>query len=115
AEFEKAGLKPAGLGNSFLQPVPLIEYRTDREASGLTVRSGSKWQTFRAPEATGAFPKDVSLSSPVVFAGFGITAPELHYDDYSSIDARGKIVLIFDHEPQERDAQSIFNGKGNTL
>jgi hypothetical protein len=115
SEFEKAGLKPAGAGNSYLQPVPLIEYRTDREASGLTVRNGSKPRTFHAPEAAGAFPNDVSINAPVVFAGFGITAPELHYDDYASIDARGKIVLIFDHEPQERDANSIFNGKGNTL
>jgi hypothetical protein len=50
----------------------------------------------------------------VVFAGFGITAPELNYDDYAGIDARGKIVLIFDHEPQEADPNSVFNGIGNT-
>ena len=49
-----------------------------------------------------------------VFAGFGITAPELGYDDYATIDAHGKIVLIFDHEPQEDDPRSIFNGTGNT-
>src|SRR5262249_56253377 len=46
--------------------------------------------------------------------GFGITAPELGYDDYNGIDAKGKIVIIFDHEPQETDPQSIFNGTGNT-
>ena len=50
----------------------------------------------------------------MVFAGYGITAPELGYDDYKSIDAKGKIILIFDHEPQEADAKSIFNGTGNT-
>jgi len=50
----------------------------------------------------------------VVFAGFGITAPELNYDDYAGIDARGKLVLIFDHEPQEGDPNSVFNGTGNT-
>src|SRR5262249_51555325 len=43
-----------------------------------------------------------------------ITAPELGYDDYASVDAHGKIVLLFDHEPQENDAASIFNGTGNT-
>jgi hypothetical protein len=50
----------------------------------------------------------------VVFAGFGITAPQFHYDDYAGLDARGKIVLVFDHEPQENDPASIFNGVGNT-
>jgi hypothetical protein len=50
----------------------------------------------------------------VVFAGFGITAPELNYDDYAGIDAKGKIVVIFNHEPQEADGNSVFNGKGNT-
>ena len=49
-----------------------------------------------------------------MFAGFGITAPELHYDDYKGVNAAGKIVLLFDHEPQENDPHSIFNGTGNT-
>ena len=54
------------------------------------------------------------MSGPVVFAGYGISAPELGYDDYAGIDAKGKIVLIFNHEPQENDANSVFNGTGNT-
>ena len=49
-----------------------------------------------------------------MFAGFGITAPELGYDDYKGLDVRGKVVLIFDHEPQEDNATSRFSGKGNT-
>ena len=50
----------------------------------------------------------------MVFAGYGITAPELGYDDYAGTDVRGKIVVVFDHEPQEDDPRSIFNGTGNT-
>jgi Peptidase family M28/PA domain len=113
SEFEKAGLKPAG-GGSFLQPVPLIEYRTDPKESGLTIRKGSKEQTYRSPDASGSFPNDITATGSIVFAGFGITAPELNYDDYAGIDARGKIVLIFDHEPQEDDPRSVFNGTGAT-
>ena len=71
-------------------------------------------ETFSAPDATAIFPNDVSGAGAVVFAGFGITAPELNYDDYAGIDAKGKIVLIFNHEPQEADANSVFNGIGNT-
>jgi hypothetical protein len=113
AEFSKAGLKPL-VGDSFLQPVPLIEYSTDREQSSLTIRTKNGEQKFHAPEAAGSYPNDGTFKGEVVFAGFGITAPELHYDDYAGLDARGKIVLVFNHEPQETDEKSIFNGKGNT-
>src|SRR5579863_701556 len=101
-EFTKAGLKPA-VGDSFLQPVPLIEYKMDREQTFLKVRVHGNEETFHAPETTGNYPNDGVYRGTVVFAGFGITAPELHYDDYSTIDARGKIVLVFNHEPQEDD------------
>ena len=47
----------------------------------------------------------------VVFAGYGITAPEYNYDDYAGIDVKGKIVLILRHEPQEFDEKSVFEGK----
>src|SRR5579863_7273931 len=113
AEFEKSGLKPA-FGDSFLQPVPLVEYKMDRDQTLLKVRVHGNEQTYRAPDATGNYPNDGVYKGRVVFAGFGITAPELHYDDYAGIDAHGKIVLVFNHEPQEDDEKSIFNGKGNT-
>lgn len=73
-----------------------------------------KATTWSSPDAFGAFRHAVDLTAPVVFAGYGITAPELGYDDYNGIDARGKIVLVFDHEPQEDDPHSVFNGTGNT-
>ena len=114
SEFAKAGLLPAA-GDSYLQPVPLFEYASDRNLSTLTLRRGGlSAETFRAPDAVANTPLEGSFAGPVVFAGFGITAPELGYDDYAGIDATGKIVLIFSHEPQENDANSVFNGKGNT-
>jgi peptidase M28-like protein len=113
SEFAKAGLQPIA-GGSYLQPVPLIEYRTDRQATTLTVERNGEKKILHAPDANCNFPNGLTVAGPVIFAGYGITAPELHYDDYKGIDARGAIVLVFDHEPQEDDPQSIFNGKGNT-
>jgi len=113
SEFTKAGLKPAANG-SYLQPVPLIEFRTDREKSGVTITRNGMAKTYRAPEASASFAKNVRIGGPIVFAGFGITAPELRYDDYAGLDVKGKIVLLFDHEPQEDNAASVFSGKGNT-
>jgi len=113
SEYTKAGLKTAFNG-SYLQPVPLIEYRSDRAQSyvGLTRAGNEKHWQF--PQAFGTFSREVDITVDAVFAGYGITAPELGYDDYQGIDVSGKIVVIFDHEPQETDPQSIFNGTGNT-
>jgi hypothetical protein len=47
---------------------------------------------------------------PLVFAGYGISAPALKYDDYANVDVAGKAVLIFSHEPQEARADSRLNG-----
>jgi hypothetical protein len=113
SEFAKAGLKPL-VGASYLQPVPLIEFTADRALTTLAVRHGDKSETYRAPDATANFANEVAVSGQVVFAGYGISAPELGYDDYAGLDVTGKVVLIFGHEPQENDEQSIFNGKGNT-
>ena len=113
SEFTKAGLQPAANG-SYLQPVPLIEFRSDREKSGVTISRNGVKKTYRAPEAAGSFPKNARIRGGVVFAGVGVSAPELGYDDYAGLDVKGKVVLVFDHEPQEDNAASVFSGKGNT-
>jgi hypothetical protein len=113
SEFAKDGLKPSAPG-SYLQPVPLIEYRADRAHSYVALTRAGAEKQWKFPDAYGSFPRDVDVTGNAIFAGFGITAPELKYDDYAGIDANGKVVLIFDHEPQETDSRSIFNGTGNT-
>jgi hypothetical protein len=55
-----------------------------------------------------------SGAAPVIFAGYGITAPEYNYDDYANLSVTGKFVLIFRHEPQEDSAQSVFAGRAET-
>ncbi len=114
AEFLKAGLKPAD-GSSFLQKFPLVAYRTNGGETRLNLYRQGAAETFRSgTDVRGGFPRDVTVKAPVVFAGYGITAPEYGYDDYEGIDVKGKIVLIFDHEPQENNPRSIFNGAGHT-
>lgn len=114
AEFAKAGLQPAAANSTYFQAVPLIEYRGDRDASFVTLKREEKLTRWHAPDAIGGFHDDLEISAPLVFAGYGITAPGLHYDDYRGIDVQGKIVAVFEHEPQENDPHSPFNGTGNT-
>ncbi|MDE1162494.1 MAG: M28 family peptidase [Acidobacteriaceae bacterium] len=117
-EFRKAGLQPAAKDAdgkpSYLQPFTLVEFRPDRANTSVTLKRDGTSVVWEAPKAYVGYKHAVDVTAPVVFAGFGITAPEFGYDDYKNIDAKGKIVLLFDHEPQEDDPKSRFNGTGNT-
>ncbi len=117
-QFAKAGFDPVAIRAngmpSYEQSFDIIEYRPDRANSTVTMMRNGQSTVWHAPEAFGAFKHPVNITAPVVFAGYGITAPGLNYDDYANIDVKGKIVLIFDHEPQENDPQSVFYGIGNT-
>ena len=115
AELGKAGVRPAS-GDSYLQPFDLQPVRLDRDRTLLVVRRPGEEARF-SPIAV-AFPDprpSLALTLDVVFAGYGITAPELGYDDYAGVDVRGKAVLIFDHEPREDDPAAPFHGSGFTL
>ena len=118
SEFAKAGLKPVAVDASgqpsYLQAVPLVEYRPDAKATRLSMKRQGKSVEWKDPEVAGSFPEDRDVDAPLVFAGYGITAPELGYDDYAGLDVKGKAVVVFDHEPQEKNASSTFNGTGNT-
>ena len=119
SEFAKAGLRPVATDASgrasFLEPVPLIEYTPDPSATLLSLsRNSGAQQEWRAPIVSSAFRQNVDASGGLVYLGYGITAPELNYDDYAGVDVRGKIVILMEHEPQENDPKSIFNGTGNT-
>ena len=115
SEMRKIGLQPAAAG-SFLQPFDLVPVRVDRARSSIQIVRDGAERTF---PAGGVFFPDpgapIDLSLDVVFAGYGITAPEFGYDDYAGVDVKGKAVLVFDHEPQEDDPRSVFHGTGFTL
>src|SRR6202167_1426860 len=75
-QFAKAGLQPpvkAEDGKAgYLQPFTLIEYRSDRDASTITLTRAGKTTVWRAPEMVGAYKHAVDLTAGVIFAGFGI-------------------------------------------
>ena len=53
---------------------------------------------------------DGAFDVPLVFVGYGITAPTAKYDDYAGIDAAGKAVVLLRREPQQADPKSVFDG-----
>lgn len=112
SRFERLGLTPAGSDGSFFQPFNLM-VATQGEENLLEVIDDDGPSIRRRP-GQDYYPHRFGASGrvrgEVVFAGFGITAPALSYDDYRGQDVRGKIVLMLDHEPRESDAASPFDG-----
>jgi hypothetical protein len=111
SRFERAGLAPVAQGHSFFQSYNLMT-ATLGDDNGLDIVSGDAG-TRHLRGGQEFYPHRFSASgdvtAPIVFAGFGISAPHLQYDDYAG-DVKGKIVLVLDHEPGERDPNSPFEG-----
>ena len=123
AEFMRLGLEPVarpsapGLAGYF-QDFTMTAAPFDTERSALTLHRGATAKTFTYGQDFtfyGQSNAPVTLTGPVVFAGYGITAPEYGYDDLAGIDMTGRVALVLPHEPQEHDPASRFKGTWNTL
>ncbi|MCZ6877135.1 MAG: M28 family peptidase [Acidobacteria bacterium] len=111
--FRDFGLLPAGDEQTYFQEFELGLARSLGPENQVTFETGSEQirlqvQKDYVPLTSGP---DTVVQGPLVFAGFGISAPELNYDDYKDLDVGGKIVLVFEHEPQEQVKDSLFAGK----
>ncbi|GAB3782168.1 M20/M25/M40 family metallo-hydrolase [Spirosoma horti] len=102
-QFKQLGFLPAGQKGTYRQAVPLRRAQVREDASSMTFVQNGKEQPLTYGKnfiLTPNFGKAVSdVSAPVVFVGFGVSAPELGYDDYKDIDVRGKIVACFNGAP----------------
>jgi hypothetical protein len=112
-EFALDGLRP--VNGSYFQRV-LLNIVGLGEPNALRVRSGSAEKSYEIKTDFSPFEmtSNGSVRGPVVFAGYGITAPQYHYDDYAGIDVKGKIVFLLRHEPGEEDSTSVFLGTAPT-
>lgn len=123
AQFRQDSLQPAQ-GESYFQSVPLVE------ATAVLPGSSAEWVvenkshsfeygTHYLPSADFVSASS-TLSAPLTFAGFGIDAPELGYNDFSGIDVQGRIAVIFSGAPakfpnDQRAFYSWSNTKNATL
>jgi hypothetical protein len=120
-QFRDAGLEP-GLGSSWFQPFRIVtglEVGVGNTLAIETERGETAFELGRTyvPLSVSADVTETAGAAatlPLVFAGYGITAATLHYDDYGGVDVRGKAVLILTHEPQENDDKSPFDGRAFT-
>lgn len=109
-EFAKWGLSPGGENGTWFQwfKIPYTLVLPDCGLSlhvplkdGNTILKNYKYISEYMPGSTSGSGE---VTGEVVYAGYGITAPELGYDDYAKIDVKGKIVLIEREAPVSPDA-----------
>ena len=95
-EMEKLGLEPAGTDGTFFQEVPLIESRLVESRLRLKREGRAVKLGWRSDFLMRGDPQRTSfrVEAPVVFAGYGISAPELGHDDYGAADVDGKVVAV---------------------
>lgn len=102
-QFEALGVEPAGQFATWLQDVPLVRSELDVEGASMTVHSDLGETKLRWKDdfvMSGDKVRDeTSVRAQVVYAGFGVHAPELAYSDYDGIDVEGRIVAIFGGAP----------------
>jgi hypothetical protein len=112
SQFHSFGLQPID-GKSYLQAFHVTTNARLGPANqfAYTLNGQATELKFKDEFIPFIFSSRAHLTGGVVFAGYGITAPEYGYDDYAGIDVKGKIVLILRHEPQEFDEKSVFEGK----
>lgn len=112
--FKQYGFQP-GNGDSFLQPVDLVEI-VGNEDQVLTI--GGKAYQYRKDMVTGTSRTseyEQLKDSELVFVGYGINAPEYNWNDYEGLDMKGKTAVILVNDPgYESGDDKLFQGKTMT-
>jgi Zn-dependent M28 family amino/carboxypeptidase len=117
AQFALDGLKPAGDGDSYLQKVRFTGVHTlpattaslqPAQGAPIDLKLGEDFVTSNQTQTASA-----DIDAPIVFAGYGIDAPEYHWNDFKGVDVKGKVVLLIVNEPPSKDPK-FFNGAAMT-
>jgi Zn-dependent M28 family amino/carboxypeptidase len=117
-EFKKIGLKP-GNGSSFFQEIPMVVI-TGAPTGQLEILGGKKPLAFAYKNEfvaqTQRVVEETQLAdSEVVFAGYGIVAPEYNWNDYEGLDVRGKTVVVLVNDPgYATQDPALFSGRTMT-
>jgi Zn-dependent M28 family amino/carboxypeptidase len=123
-QFKAAGLQPGNPDGTFMQKVPLVGIAGS--PTPLVVKKGAATRTFKVRDDFVAFSAhvvdEVKLeNSELVFAGYGVQAPEHQWDDFRGVDVKGKTIIVLVNDPpvpdpanpKELDSKT-FGGKAMT-
>ncbi len=124
-QFRTLGLAPGNTDGTYVQQVPLVGI-TGAPTQPLTLTKGGTKHTFKWGDDVVAWSKHVAPSaaignSEVIFAGYGVEAPEFNWNDFKDVDVKGKTIIVLVNDPQVPDPKDpskldpkTFNGNAMT-
>jgi hypothetical protein len=117
-QFALDGLKPAGDNGTYLQWINFVGMKVipEQTSFALVPRKGTAIDLKFADDYTVQNQKltpSVNIDAPIVFVGYGVTAPEFGWNDYAGVDVKGKVVLCIVGDPPSNDPK-FFGGKALT-
>src|SRR5690242_16771642 len=123
-QFRSAGLSPGGDlqpggARNWTQAVPLLRSEVT-DTPKITLNAGGTAQSLSQGVEIAARPplngdKQVAIdNAPLVFVGYGVKAPERHWDDFKGVDLHGKIAVVLVNDPDFETGQGDFGGKAMT-
>jgi Zn-dependent M28 family amino/carboxypeptidase len=117
-QFATYGLKPAGDNGTYFQNINFVgmKAKADETTLSLVPASGNAIPLKYADDYVIFNPSltpTVDVDAPLVFVGYGATAPEFHWDDYAGVDVKGKVIVCIVGDPPSDDPK-FFGGKALT-
>lgn len=112
-QLRKLGLKPAGT-QGYYQPIDLIAQHIDPAASSALLSGPAGDTALRIPDdliLRGAHTMPARLDAPLVFAGYGLSMPDIGHDDFAGIDVAGKIVVVIGGGPADLPGSRKANAR----
>lgn len=117
-QFAAAGLEPAGEEGGWTQAVTLERTEIAGPVGASFTVGGEAWELANSEDiALETLHPDGAVDlkdAPLVFAGYGITAPELEWDDYAGMDVAGKVVVVLVNDPDFETEPGRFGGRAMT-
>lgn len=113
-QFGKAGLKPGGVEGTWYQPFT-VPGQTKQKGPGTFVLKGPQGQTITLNHGADFTVQGLSapgaFKGPLVFAGHGVFAKDIGYDDFQDVDLKGKIAVVLRKVPRWESKELPFDGK----
>jgi Zn-dependent M28 family amino/carboxypeptidase len=124
-QFALYGLKPGGDDGTYLQQINFVGMKVipDKTSFSLVPKKGEGMSIdlysidltygddYTVTNQT--LTPDVTIDAPIVFVGYGVTAPEFGWNDYAGVDVKGKVILCIVGDPPSDDPK-FFGGKALT-
>ncbi|HYM85621.1 MAG TPA: M28 family metallopeptidase, partial [Pseudoxanthomonas sp.] len=118
-QFSQSGLEPGGDSGGWTQDVPLLRAQVDGPVTASLDIAGEHQVLANGTDVVLQTLQPVSQvemdKAPLVFIGYGITAPERGWDDYKQVDLKGKIAVVLVNDPDfETPQPGSFEGRAVT-